>query len=365
MFHSVRGAARLARPAAPAGAAAAPWPRFSRNVRLFSAFRDEWRRVRESVESPPSDDAECELFREQAVDQATARRLANFFSMEQVWDFMEAVYGKPGHVLARIEREVRDHRMVPRGDREAARRRRADLSAMTTQAALHGVKGLWASTDNFNICLGKLEEECRRAWDARWRQRPPADAPAEFFRWIEDGWEEARRVETRPEPPDRRVGRVTSAGTPPAGRPHVAAAAAEATGPPEMVPGRKCKVSWCEEVHGLADCPQFLGFSRARRYLACMRHSVCSGCLSPDHWDLPEKPACRLGGAACGRCKDWHHELLMCPESAPKSSAELEVWERTGKVSVNAVNGDGPPNPVQMLAQRIGVGDSGVELNAF
>jgi hypothetical protein len=34
-------------------------------------------------------------------------------------------------------------------------------------------------------------------------------------------------------------------------------------------------------------------------------------------------------------------------------------------VSVNAANGDGQPNPVQMLAQRIGVGDSGLELNAF
>ena len=166
LFHSVRAAARLARPAAPAGAAAAPWPRFSGNVRMFSAFREEWRRVRESVKSPLSNDTECEIFREQAVDQATARRLANFFSMEQVWDFMEAVYGKPGQVLARIEHEVRDHRMVPRGDREAARRRRADLSAMTTQAALHRVRGLWASTDNFNICLSKLEEECRRAWDA-------------------------------------------------------------------------------------------------------------------------------------------------------------------------------------------------------
>ena len=62
LFHSVRAAARLARPAAPAGAAAAPWPCFSGNVRLFSAFRDEWRRVRESVKSPPSDDAECEIF---------------------------------------------------------------------------------------------------------------------------------------------------------------------------------------------------------------------------------------------------------------------------------------------------------------
>lgn len=132
-----------------------------------------------------------------------------------------------------------------------------------------------------------------------------------------------------------------------------------------MTPGRKCKVSWCKEIHGLADCPLFLGFSRARRYLACMRHSVCTGCLSPEHWDLPDKPACRLGGAVCGKCKDWHHELLMCPVSAPKSSEELEVWEQTGKVSVNAANGDGQPNPVQMLAQRIGVGDSGLELNAF
>ena len=124
LFHSIRAAARLARPAAPVGAASAPWLPFSGNMRMFSAFQEEWRKLRGFVRSPPSDEVECDLFRERALDPVSARRLAGFISMGQIWDFMEVVYGKPGQVLTRNERAIRDHQTVPKGDREAAKRPR-------------------------------------------------------------------------------------------------------------------------------------------------------------------------------------------------------------------------------------------------
>ena len=67
----------------------------------------------------------------------------------------------------------------------------------------------------------------------------------------------------------------------------------------------------------------------------------------------------------CGKCKDWHHDLIMCPKFAPTSKVVLEEVEKRGKVSVNAMNSGGTRNPIQMLAKEIEIGNGGMKPNAF
>ncbi len=182
LFQSIRAAASLSRPVAPADMRGVPWPRFSGSVREFSSFQREWEKVKKSRRPPPGDSEECAIFCERAVDKDLGHRLLRCTTMEQVWEIMEVTYALPERALVRNERAIMEHRAVPGGDRMSARERCADLAGRTREAMSYGVLSLWATAENFKTCHSKLEELDKGAWDAVGRRQLPVQAPREFFR---------------------------------------------------------------------------------------------------------------------------------------------------------------------------------------
>ncbi len=107
MFHWLEVVAQWGQSAAVSGAAAAAkWPRFSRDVHKFPQFMKQWKsaKVLNRIQQDIGDNLLCDIMREKCMPQLLTRRMMYFRTMQQIWDFLEATGEKPCWALEECPR---------------------------------------------------------------------------------------------------------------------------------------------------------------------------------------------------------------------------------------------------------------------
>jgi hypothetical protein len=89
---------------------------YSGNLADYPAFVKKWKSPRQRCSV--QDDQLCEIFRERCMPPNIARRLMYFFSMSQVWDFLEVAVEKPRRSMEACVAAVGDFKPVKQADSE-------------------------------------------------------------------------------------------------------------------------------------------------------------------------------------------------------------------------------------------------------
>ncbi len=140
MFHGFQAIAKLGQSiAALAAAAAIEWPQFSGNLADYPEFMKKWMSAGQKCSTQLEDDQLCKIFRERCMSPTLQRRLAYFFTMDQLWDFLEMAMDKPRQAMESCVAAVEKLKPVKQADSECLRIWYVELRAIGERAKMGGV----------------------------------------------------------------------------------------------------------------------------------------------------------------------------------------------------------------------------------
>ncbi len=115
------------------------WPRDSRNLADYPAFVKKRKSARQRCCVQLEEDHLCEIFREKCVPPVIARRLAYFFSMDQVWDFLDVAMEKPRQAMEACVAAMEELKPVKQAESECLWKWYKELRAIGERANIEGV----------------------------------------------------------------------------------------------------------------------------------------------------------------------------------------------------------------------------------
>ncbi len=136
MFHGLPIAKLVQSIVVPAAAAAIDWPRYSGNLADYPAFVKNWKLVRQKCSMQLEDNQLCEIFWEKCMPPVITRRLAYFFNMGQVWDFLDMAVEKPHRAMEACVAAVEELKPVKQADSEHLQIRYEELRAIGERAKM-------------------------------------------------------------------------------------------------------------------------------------------------------------------------------------------------------------------------------------
>jgi hypothetical protein len=140
VFHGLQAIAKLGQLAtAPAAAPATSWPRFNGELADYPEFVKQWKSARQKCSVQMEEDQLRDIFREKCMPPALQRRLAYFFTMGQVWDFLDVAVDKPRRAMEACVAAVEKLKPVKSDSSECLRMQYEELRTIGEQAKMEGV----------------------------------------------------------------------------------------------------------------------------------------------------------------------------------------------------------------------------------
>jgi hypothetical protein len=136
MFHGLPIAKLVQSVVVPATAEAVHWPQYRRNLADYPAFVKKWKLVRQKCSMQLENNQLCEIFWKKCMSPVIARRLAYFFNMCQVWDFLDVAVEKPRRAMEACVVDVVELKPVKQADSDHLQIRYEELRAIGERAKM-------------------------------------------------------------------------------------------------------------------------------------------------------------------------------------------------------------------------------------
>ncbi len=101
-------------------------------------FVKKWKSGRQKCGAQVEDDQLCKICREKYMSPVIARQLVYFFSISQVWDFLDVAMKKPHRAMEACTSALNKLRPVKPANSECLRKRYEKLRAIVEQAKSEG-----------------------------------------------------------------------------------------------------------------------------------------------------------------------------------------------------------------------------------